>query len=104
MANKKTTEKKTLEFRGRPLVRCENVIYCGDVKNRFIAELNVKTSHRVEDLQISEKISVKLVDTAPGVSSNKKIIKMTEKNGLYAALDVASSWLDGAESFASGQE
>ncbi len=103
MANKKTTEKKALEFRGRPLVRCGDTIYYGDPKNRFIAELSVKASHQVEDLQISEKVSIKLLDTDPGVSSNKKIIKMTEKNDLYVALDVASSWLDGAESFALGQ-
>lgn len=99
MSTKKSTEEKILKFKGIPLARCRNMIYYGDKKDRFIVELTVKSSHELQDLKIAEKVSVKLLDTDPSVSANKKIIKISEKNSLYNALDIGATWLDRASEF-----
>ena len=41
-------------------------------------------------------MSVQLQLTDPELKSRDRIVKKTEKNGLYAAMDVATVWLERA--------
>ena len=45
---------------------------------------------------MASKVSVQLQLTDPDVKSRDRVVKKTEKNSLYAAMDVASVWLDRA--------
>lgn len=98
MSDKKESN-KFLTYKGKPLVRCGNVIYYGDVNDRFIIEINIKSAHDVKELKVSDKVSVKLIDTDVSISLNKKIIKMSEKSDLFSALDIGYIWLDRAISY-----
>ncbi len=40
-----------------------------------------------------EKIMVKLLSTDPNASPRERIIKKSEKKGLYNAMDIGSIWL-----------
>lgn len=95
----KKTEKKFLSFKGRPLIRCGNTIYYGDINDRFIVEMQIRGSYNLKGMALSEKILVLLVDSEMREDTNRKIIKMSEKSGLYNALDVGSAWLDSAKEF-----
>ena len=47
-------------------------------------------------LPMSSKVSVQLQLTDPTVKSRDRIVKKSEKGSLYAAMDVASVWLERA--------
>ncbi len=93
MPRKKSLEYKTSIFKNKPLVRCENTIYYGNVSDKYIIKLEILSEKPLCDTTISDKISVQLLSTDPELSSRKKIIKKCEKNGLYEAMDIAEAWL-----------
>ena len=93
MAEKKTIP---LEYKGRPLRRKDNLIYYGNMEDKYIILLQVLSSKKVDDLDVAEKVSVQLQLTDPELKTRDRIVKKTEKDGLYAAMDVASVWLERA--------
>ena len=87
--NSKTNKKNEfLTYKGKPLVRCKETIYYGNIYDKYVIKLQVKSSKKVEGLDISDKVIVKLVDT-----EKNKAVKTSEKSGLYLALDIAEVWL-----------
>lgn len=95
---KPKNSKKFFEYKGKPLVRCGNVIYYGDINDRYVAKIESKETKKVSDLNVSTQLSVEMIDTDLESASNKKIVKISEKNGLYLALDIADIWLERAYS------
>ncbi len=93
------TEKKLLSFRGKPLIRCGNTIYYGNTNDRFIVEMQIKSTSDIKKMKVAEKVLVLLVDSAMPKDKNKKIIKMSEKLGLYNALETGIAWLNSAKEF-----
>lgn len=85
--------KDILMYKDKPLVRNGNVIYYGSITDKYIVMLQVLGSKKVNDLDVSEKVSVQLQYTDPDIKSRDRIVKKTEKNGFYEALDVAAIWL-----------
>lgn len=92
------TEEKTaiLEYKGHPLRRKDNMIYFGSMSDKYIILLQVLDSKQVKDMNIATKVSVQLQLTDPNLKSRDSIVKKSEKDSLYAAMDVASVWLDRA--------
>jgi len=58
--------------------------------------MQVLSSEKQGELDLSKKVSVQLQLTDPDISSRDRVIKSTEKDGLYNALDIASIWLERA--------
>lgn len=85
---------KFFEYKGKPLIRCGNVIYYGDINDRYVTKIESKETKKVSNLDVSTLLSVEMIDTDP--ESTNKIVKISEKSGLYLALDIASIWLDRA--------
>ena len=85
-----------LLFKGRPLMRRDNLIYYGSMADKYIIMMQVLDSKTVKDLQISSRVSLQLQLTDPDLKSKDRVVKKSEKDGLYAALDVASVWLERA--------
>jgi hypothetical protein len=85
-----------LEYKGKPLVRCGKTIYYGNVNDPYVICLNVLDEQVVKDLKISGKVAVQLVNTDPNVSPKEKIVKKSEKKGLFNALDLGAVWLERA--------
>jgi len=92
------TEEKTalLEYKGHPLRRKDNMIYFGSMSDKYIILLQVIDSKQVKDMDVATKVSVSLQLTDPNLKSRDSIVKKSEKDSLYAAMDVASVWLDRA--------
>ena len=44
-------------------------------------------------LEVADKVTVQLMYTDPEIRTRKQIVKTSEKNGLYLALDIADAWL-----------
>lgn len=85
-----------LEYKGHPLQRNGNMIYYGSFADKFIIMLQILETKKENDMDVATKVSVQLQYTDPSVKSKDRIVKKSEKNSLYAAMDVASVWLDRA--------
>jgi ribosome-associated translation inhibitor RaiA len=92
MADKKIP----LEYKGHPLRRKDNLIYYGSMAEKYIIMLQVMDSKKVDDLDVATKVSVQLQLTDPDLKSRDRVVKKTEKDSLYAAIDVAAVWLERA--------
>ncbi len=88
--------KTALTYKGRPLVRCGSTIYYGDMADKFVIKMEIKSIKKIGDTDVADKISVQLLTTDPNVRPKKQIIKASERDGLYKALDVATFWLERA--------
>ena len=90
------SEKKKSPFpmyRGKPLVRSGDTIYYGNMTDKYVIKIDIKTKKTVEDMEVADKCIVQLMLTDPEIRSRKQIVKTSEKNGLYLALDIADAWL-----------
>ncbi len=93
MAEKKET---LLTYKGRPLVRNGNTLYYGDMAEKCVIVLQVLTTKTVGDMTVADKVQVQLLLTDPEVRMKDRILKKSEKNGLYNAMDIGSVWLERA--------
>ena len=81
-------------YKGKPLVRSGNVLYYGDPAAPYIAMLQVLSTKSFEDMTLSDKVSVQILSTDESIPMMRRVVKRTEKNGLYTALNIASIWLE----------
>lgn len=88
--------KEFFTYKGRPLVRCGDELYYGSMEERFVIRMQIKSKKAVGDLQIADKVTVQLMCTDPELSPRKQLIKSSEKNGLFLAIDIADIWLERA--------
>ena len=90
-------KKEGLIYKGHPLRRVGNMIYYGSMADSHIILMQVKESKKADNgLDVAAKVSVELQRTAPDLRSRDRIVKRSEKDSLYAAMDISSIWLDRA--------
>ena len=94
MTTKNTTAQWPLTDQGRPLMRKDDTIYYGSMTEKYIIMLKVLESAKNKDLPVGTKVRVELQLTDPDISATDKVVKSTEKDGLYNAMDIASIWLE----------
>ena len=85
-----------LEYKGYPLRRKDNLIYFGSMSDKYIIMLQILETKKVKDMDVATKVSVQLQLTDPDIKSRDRVVKKSEKDSLYAAMDVASVWLERA--------
>lgn len=85
-----------LSYKGYPLVRNGKTIYYGNSYDPFIIMLQIATTKTVGDKEVADKILVQLLNTDPDVRPRERIVKKSEKKGMYAAMDIAAIWLQRA--------
>ena len=91
--SEKKDQPKFPTYKGKPLVRCGDVIYYGSMKDKYVVKLEIKSKKHVADLDIADKVTVQLMYTDANIRSRKQIVKTSEKEGLYLAMDIADAWL-----------
>ena len=89
-------KEKVLEYKGRPLQRTGNIVYYGSMADRYIIMLQILDTKKVKDMDVASKVSVQLQLTDPSIKSRDRIVKKSEKDGFWAAMDVATVWLERA--------
>ena len=85
-----------LVYKGHPLRRKDNLIYFGSMGEKYIVMLQVMASQAEGDMPVATKVSVQLQLTDPDLKSRDRIVKKSEKDNLYSAIDVAAVWLERA--------
>lgn len=89
-------EEKILMYKGRPLMRMDNLIYYGSMADSHIVMMQVLETKKVGDADIASRVSVQLQLTDPSAKSRDRVVKKGEKAGLYSALDFGCVWLERA--------
>ena len=89
-------EKAVLMYKGHPLMRKDNLIYYGSMADPYIVMLQVLESKDLKDLKLATKVSVQLQLTDPNAKARDRVVKKSEKDGFYTALDVGCVWLERA--------
>ena len=96
MAESKSAKAEGLMYKGHPLRRVENLIYYGTMAEKYIILMQVLETEKVQDLDVATKVSIQLQLTEPDLKSRDRVVKKSEKDSLYAAMDIATVWLDRA--------
>lgn len=85
--------KDFLMYKNRPLVRNGKTVYYGNMTDKYVIKMEIKSSKKVDDLEVADKVAVSLIHTDDNMSPKDRIIKSSEKDGLYEALDLGAIWL-----------
>jgi hypothetical protein len=85
-----------LSYKGHPLRRKDNLIYYGTMAEKYIIMLQILSTQMVDGLEMANKVAVQLQLTDPDLKSRDRVVKKSEKDSLFAAMDVASVWLNRA--------
>jgi len=87
------SNEKTLTYKGYPILRKDKLTYLGSMSDSHIVLLQILETKEVEGTQVATKVSVELQLTDPGIRAKDRIVKKSEKDGYYTALDVGCVWL-----------
>ena len=94
LARKKKSE--GLTYKGKALTRKDKILYYGSMAEKYIIMLQILESKTVKDMEIATRVLVQLQKTDPELKSKDRIMKKTETDGLYTAMDIATVWLERA--------
>ena len=83
-----------LMYKGRPLVRSGNTLYYGSMAEKYVIVMQILSTKEENGMQMAEKIQIQLMLTDPEVRMKDRILKKSDKVGLYAAMDIGSIWLE----------
>jgi len=79
----KSTE---LCYKGHPLRRKDNLLYYGSMADKYIIMMQILDTKKIKDLDVATRVSVQLQLTDPDLKSRDRVVKKTEKDGLYNAI------------------
>jgi len=96
MAGNKNGKTEGLVYKGHPLRRAGNLIYYGTMAEKYIIMMQVLETKKEQDLELASKVSIQLQLTDPDLKSRDRVVKKSEKDSLYAAMDIATVWLNRA--------
>ena len=96
MSNTAPSKNEGLVYKNHPLRRVGNLIYYGSMADKYIIMMQILETKKEKDMDVASKVSIQLQLTAPDLKSRDRIVKTSEKNSLYAAMDIAEIWLNRA--------
>lgn len=85
-----------LTYKGKPLVRNGNTIYYGSMSDKYVVMLQIMSTKKAGGMDVADKVVVQLMYTDPDLRTRDRVVKKSEKQGLYNAMDVGSVWLERA--------
>lgn len=92
MAEKK---KKVLTYNGKPIIRCGNRVYYGNLEDKLILVLDVTKTKKVKGLEVASEVLVQVMDNT-GELGKGQVFRKATREDLYKALDIGEWWLKDA--------
>ncbi len=91
-SNENNTE--FLTYKDKPLVRCGKTIYYGNMSDPYVVCLTIKSDTDLKDIKLSGKVLLQLMSTDETLPPRERVLKKSEKVGLFTALDLGAVWLE----------
>lgn len=82
---------KFLEYKGKPLVRCGDEIYYGDMSESHIVKFTILSKDGEGE---PNKITIQLLKSDTELKEKDRVVKESTKTTLFEALDVGVVWLE----------
>lgn len=82
---------KFLEYKGKPLVRCGNEIYYGNMSESHVVKFTILSSDAAGE---PNKIDVALLKSNTELSEKDRVVKKSTKTTMFEALDIGFVWLE----------
>ena len=87
-------ENNFLTYKNKPFVKCGNEIYYGDMAEPFIVRFTVLSTVKAGENEIPGKVKVELLKSDTQLSDKERVVKASEKDSFFDALDVGFVWLE----------
>lgn len=84
-------EQKYFTVNGIPMVRRGDVIYYGDMKEKYIVIFTITSKKTVGGIEIADNVTIEL--STNNKTGKEKIIRKAKREGLYNAFDIGEFWL-----------
>ncbi len=88
------SDTKKLTYKERPLVRCGDEIYYGNMTDKYIILFKILGYKEVDGQKVPSKIQIQMQYTDPDIKGKGKIVRISEKDSMAIAMELASVWLD----------
>ncbi|MDD6479024.1 MAG: hypothetical protein PUF48_04355 [Oscillospiraceae bacterium] len=88
------SESKFLTYKGKPLVRCGNEIYYGDMAEKYVVYFKILSTSKEGGYEIADKVNICLLSSNTDLPMKERIIKESTKSSLFDALDIGFVWLE----------
>ena len=75
-----------LTYKGRPLVRCGNDIYYGNMTDPYIVYLQILNTKKENGVDVADKVHIILLSTDDSKPLPERIVRQANKAGLFNAL------------------
>lgn len=85
-----------LTYKGKPLVRKGDTIYYGDTAEKHIVMIKINTTKDVGGIKVADKVTVQLLLSDQDLKAKDRVVKSSDKVGLYNAMDIGAIWLERA--------
>ncbi len=82
---------KFLEYKGKPLVRCGDEIYYGDMSEAYVVKFTILSKNADGE---PNKITIQLLKSDTELKEKDRIVKESTKSTMFDALDVGVVWLE----------
>lgn len=88
-------KKKLLTYNGKPILRCGNRIYYGNLEDKLILVLDIVKTKNANDLEVATEVLVQVMDNT-GEFGKGQVFRKATRDNLYKALDIGEWWLKDA--------
>ncbi len=88
-------KKKVLTYNGKPIMKCGNRVYYGNLEDKLILVLDITKTKNVNGLEVADEVLVQVMDNTGELGKGQVFRKATREN-LYKALDIGEWWLKDA--------
>jgi len=96
MAEKKDSETGLMTFKGHLVSRASNTIYIGNPSDKYIVMLQLQNMQQIGEVDVATNVIVQLQHTDQSMKLKERVVKKTDKDGLYNAMDIGIIWLERA--------
>ena len=87
-------DNKFLTYKDKPIVKCGNEIYYGDMAEPYIVRFTVLSTVKAGENEIPGKVKVELLKSDTQLTDKDRVVKSSEKDSFFDALDVGFVWLE----------